>query len=62
MAPIPNLSIGDLNEIADRRHPEVPERSGGLEERRRRDVPITNLRGAQERAPQDDVALCGNVA
>jgi len=67
-APIPNLSIGDLNEIADRRHPEVPERSGGLEGRRRRDVPVTILRGAQasgaiapQSAPQDDVALCGNV-
>jgi hypothetical protein len=69
VAPIPNLSIGDLNEIADRRHPEVPERSGGLEGRRRRDVPVTILRGAQasgaiapQSAPQDDVALCGNVA
>src|SRR5260221_11713867 len=46
VAPIPNRSIGDLNEIADRRHPEVPERSGGLEGRRRRDVPVTILRGA----------------
>src|SRR5258706_13881161 len=61
VAPIPNRLIGDLNEIAGRRPPEVPERGGGLEGRRRRDVPVTILRGAQ-RAPQDDVALCGNVA